>query len=100
VLTPLPGTDLYEGVKGQLLTHDYDYFDFIHTLLPTALSLKEFYGEYYELYKSAVPLSKQLILLLRKMPLREIPTLIKKSNRILNQLKNAYMDYRDFSLQK
>ncbi len=97
VLTPLPGTDLYEELKAQLLTHDYDYFDFIHTLLPTALSLKEFYGEYYDLYKSAVPLSKQLILLLRKMPLREIPSLTKKSNRILNQLKNAYMDYREFS---
>ncbi len=46
VLTPLPGTDLYEQVKNELITHNYDYFDFIHTLLPTRLSLKEFYTHY------------------------------------------------------
>ena len=97
VLTPLPGTDFYEEVKAQLITRNYDYFDFIHTLLPTALPLKEFYGEYYNLYKSAVPFSKRLLLLLKKMHLREIPPLIKKSNRILNQLKNAYLDYGEFS---
>src|SRR4030043_1281279 len=60
VLTPLPGTDFYEEVKDQLITRDYDYFDFIHTLLPTALPLEEFYGEYYDLYKKAVPMSKQI----------------------------------------
>jgi len=37
VLTPLPGTDLYEDVKGNLITTDYDLFDFIHTQLPTKL---------------------------------------------------------------
>jgi radical SAM superfamily enzyme YgiQ (UPF0313 family) len=97
VLTPLPGTDLYDEVKDQLITQNYDYFDFIHTLLPTTLPLKEFYEEYYGLYKNAVPFSKQLLLLLRKMPLRDIPPLIKKSNRILNQLRNAYLGYREIS---
>jgi len=97
VLTPLPGTDFYEEVKAQLMTHNYDYFDFIHTLLPTALPLKEFYREYYNLYKKAVPFSKQFLLVLKKFPLREIPPLKKKSNRILNQLKNAYKDYREYS---
>jgi len=34
------GTDLYEEVKGNLITTDYDLFDFIHTQLPTKLPLK------------------------------------------------------------
>jgi len=93
VLTPLPGTDLYEEVKTKLLTHNYDYFDFIHTLLPTALPIKEFYEEYYQLYKEAIPFHEQFFLALKRFPIRELPPLIKKSNRVLNQLKNAYRDY-------
>jgi radical SAM superfamily enzyme YgiQ (UPF0313 family) len=93
MLTPLPGTDFYEEVKAQLVTHNYDYFDLLHTLLPTALPLKEFYEEFYNLYKKGVPFGKQFRLALRKYPLKEILPLIKKSNRILNQLKNAYSDY-------
>jgi len=100
VLTPLPGTDFYEEAKNHLITDNYDYFDFIHTLLPTALPLNEFYEEYYNLYKKAVPFSKQFLLILKKMPVQEIPSLIKKSNRVLNQLKNAYRDYREYSQQK
>jgi radical SAM superfamily enzyme YgiQ (UPF0313 family) len=93
VLTPLPGTDFYEEVRNQLLTHNYDYFDFIHTLLPTTLPLKEFYEEYYQLYKKAIPFQKQFLLALKRFPIQEIPPLIKKSTRVLNQLKNAYRDY-------
>ncbi|HJX70119.1 MAG TPA: radical SAM protein [Dehalococcoidia bacterium] len=92
VLTPLPGTDLHEEVKGQLLTHNYDYFDVIHTLLPTALPLKEFYKEYYQLSRKAIPLTKQLSFL-RRYPLREIiPTLV-KAYRVYNRLKTVYLDY-------
>ena len=97
VLTPLPGTDFNEEVKDQLITRNYDYFDFIHTLLPTALSLEEFYGEYYDLYKKAVPMSKQIHYILKKFSLKEIPSLMKKSNRVLNQLKNAYKDYSEIN---
>lgn len=93
VLTPLPGTDFNEEVKDQLITRNYDYFDFIHTLLPTVLPLEEFYGEYYDLYKKAVPMSKQILYILKKFPLKEIPSLMKKSNLVLRQLKNAYKDY-------
>lgn len=94
VLTPLPGTDLYEEVKSQLITHNYDYFDFIHTLLPTTLPLKEFYEEYYQLYRRAIPFTRSLTLL-RKFPLREIPPLLFRHYRILNRLRTAYLDYED-----
>jgi radical SAM superfamily enzyme YgiQ (UPF0313 family) len=92
VLTPLPGTEFYEEVRSQLITHNYDYFDFIHTLLPTALPLKEFYEEYYQLYRRAVPFTKGLTIL-RRLPLREIPLSLFRYSRFLNRLKRAYLDY-------
>lgn len=96
VLTPLPGTDLYEEVNNQMITRNYDYFDFLHTLLPTTLSLKEFYEELYYLYKKAIPFNKGISFMM-KFPLREIPSLIKRTNRIFNQLRNAYRDYDIYS---
>jgi radical SAM superfamily enzyme YgiQ (UPF0313 family) len=56
VLTPLPGTDLFKEVESELITHNYDFFDFIHTVLPTELPLKEFYKEYLNLYKRTMKL--------------------------------------------
>ncbi|MFC1994132.1 B12-binding domain-containing radical SAM protein [Chloroflexota bacterium] len=94
VLTPLPGTDLYEEVKDQLLTHDYDYYDFIHTLLPTALPLKEFYEEYYQLLRKAAPITKQLSFLM-KYPLKTIPSTLAKSYRFYNRLKTVHLDYEN-----
>jgi radical SAM superfamily enzyme YgiQ (UPF0313 family) len=92
VLTPLPGTDLYEEVRDQLITRNYDFFDFIHTLLPTALPLEQFYEEYYGLYQRAIPLHKQLSLL-AKLPLKEIPSALARSRRVLKRLRSAYLDY-------
>jgi radical SAM superfamily enzyme YgiQ (UPF0313 family) len=92
MLTPLPGTDFYQEVRDRLITHNYDYFDFVHTLLPTALPLKDFYEEYYQLYQKAIPFTKRLAML-RKMPLRDIPTLVASSYRTFHQLRKAYQDY-------
>ncbi|HEY8476327.1 MAG TPA: radical SAM protein [Chloroflexota bacterium] len=50
ILTPLPGTVLYEEVKDQLITHDPSYFDFLHTVLPTKLPLDQFYQQIAKLY--------------------------------------------------
>lgn len=54
VLTPLPGTDLYEARKGELVTHDYAYFDVIHAVLPTKLPLRRFYERLAGLYAYAI----------------------------------------------
>lgn len=94
VLTPLPGTDLYHEVRDQLITHNYDHFDFIHTQLLTALPLKDFYAEYHDLYTKGIALSKQLSLL-RKYPLWEIPNLLAKGRRFYHRLKTAYLDYEN-----
>jgi hypothetical protein len=94
VLTPLPGTDLYEAVSSQMITHNYEYFDFNHTLLPTSLPLKEFYGEYYRLYREGIAFSKQLSVL-RKYSLKEIPPTLVKGYRVYNRLRRAYLDYEN-----
>ena len=51
VLTPLPGTDLYEQTKDKITTDNYELFDFVHSVLPTRLPKKEFYQSLADLYK-------------------------------------------------
>jgi radical SAM superfamily enzyme YgiQ (UPF0313 family) len=92
VLTPLPGTDLYEQSKDQLITNNYDYFDFIHTVLPTALPLKDFYNEYYQLYMKAFNVF-QSISRLKKYPVKQIPNTLVKAFGFYNRLRKAYLDY-------
>jgi radical SAM superfamily enzyme YgiQ (UPF0313 family) len=94
VLTPLPGTDFYDEVKHELITHNYDYFDFVHTLLPTELPLKEFYAEYSRLYRTAIPPTKGFTLL-KRFPWREIPKALGNVFRLQHQLRRAYLDYGD-----
>jgi radical SAM superfamily enzyme YgiQ (UPF0313 family) len=93
VLTPLPGTDLFKEVESKLITHNYDFFDFIHTVLPTELPLKEFYKEYLNLYKKGVPRWRSMSAL-RKYPRKEILPLMKKSMHIYKRFEEAYLDYK------
>jgi len=51
VLTPLPGTDLWATAKDNVTTHNWEMFDIIHAVLPTKLSLEEFYDEYSQLWR-------------------------------------------------
>jgi radical SAM superfamily enzyme YgiQ (UPF0313 family) len=51
VLTPLPGTDLWDEVEPDVQTRDWELFDIAHTVLPTKLPLHEFYAEYAGLWK-------------------------------------------------
>lgn len=50
ILTPLPGTDLFQERFPTLITHNYERFDFFHTVLPTKLPLDEFYRNVARLY--------------------------------------------------
>ncbi len=54
VLTPLPGTDLWDEVEPSVNTRDWELFDIAHTVLPTKLPLAEFYREYAGLWKHAM----------------------------------------------
>jgi radical SAM superfamily enzyme YgiQ (UPF0313 family) len=92
VLTPLPGTDLFKEVESKLITRNYDFFDFIHTVLPTKLSLKEFYKEYLNLYKKGITRWRSMYSL-RKYSGKEILPLMKKSLQIYKRFEQAYLDY-------
>ncbi|MHB9072325.1 MAG: B12-binding domain-containing radical SAM protein [Desulfobaccales bacterium] len=92
VLTPLPGTDLYDQVKDQLVTGNYDYFDFFHTLLPTTLPLPDFYQEITILFNRSRSLKNQ-IKLMRKYRLRELPKLFKAYGGLMTRLKTLAQDY-------
>jgi len=94
VLTPLPGTDFYEEVKEQLVIENYDYYDFIHTLLPTKLPVDEFYQEFVALYTKTVLLPDKLRLL-RKYPLRNLRPYFKRNASLINQVRNVHRDYMD-----
>ena len=92
VLTPLPGTDLYEEVKENLITSNYDHFDFFHTILPTKLPLQDFYEEFTALYTRSRSLKSQLRLL-SKYSFREIPGLLRVYRQFLARLKMLPKDY-------
>ncbi len=50
VLTPAPGSDLYMEKKESLITEDYELFDYLHSVLPTALPQRKFYRNLANLY--------------------------------------------------
>ena len=94
VLTPLPGTDFYNEVKDSLITHNYDYFDFFHPLTPTKLLIKDFYSELAALYKRSRSRKNQLKLL-RKYPLRELPSLFRAFSNFFRRLETLKEDYAE-----
>jgi hopanoid C-3 methylase len=51
VLTPVPGTPLYESMKGRITVHDLDYYTFTNAVVPTTMPEKTFYGAYSELVR-------------------------------------------------
>jgi len=92
VLTPLPGTDLYDEVEDQLLTREPEFFDFIHTVLPTALPLEDFYEQYFRLYTKSIPL-RNVFAFMSKYRLREVPANLAKFRRWSKRLRTLHTDY-------
>jgi radical SAM superfamily enzyme YgiQ (UPF0313 family) len=60
VLTPLPGTELYEQNVHRFAIRNYDYFDFLHSILPTALNRKDFYRQFAALYRKSYSLRRYI----------------------------------------
>ena len=61
VLTPLPGTDLWDETEEEIQTRDWELFDIAHAVLPTKLPLEEFYAEYAGLWKHAGDVRAQIM---------------------------------------
>ena len=53
VLTPLPGTELYDATRAEFISNDPELFDCYHTLLPTRLPLPRFYARLAQLLDAA-----------------------------------------------
>lgn len=51
VLTPFPGTELYEEMKKDIVIHDLDYYNLTNAVVNTVLPEAKFYHEVGELYK-------------------------------------------------
>ena len=51
VLTPIPGTPLYESLKDRITIHDLDYYTFTNAVIPTQMPEKEFYGAFSDLVR-------------------------------------------------
>ncbi|MDP2659320.1 MAG: cobalamin-dependent protein [Dehalococcoidia bacterium] len=91
ILTPLPGTDFFQQKYDELLTHEYDHFDFFHSVLPTKLPLREFYENMARLYANT---SMSLSELKNRIRRGDIPTgSLKRMRGMLSQLTNpdAYL---------
>lgn len=58
ILTPLPGTQVYEERKKELITRNYLMYDLLHAVLPTRLPLERFYERFAELYNLGHSTSK------------------------------------------
>jgi len=54
ILTPLPGTDLWNTASSRVTARDWEMFDIVHAVLPTRLPLAEFYEEYSRLWRHAL----------------------------------------------
>lgn len=92
VMTPLPGTELYEQNKDRLLSTKPELFDMLHSLLPTRLLLQEFYQEMTVLYSRAVPFHRTLPVLLR-YGLHGLLLRLRLFSKFLKKMQRAHLDY-------
>jgi radical SAM superfamily enzyme YgiQ (UPF0313 family) len=51
IMTPLPGTEIYEQRKHEIVQHDYSLYDVAHTVVPTRLPLERFYERFARLFR-------------------------------------------------
>ena len=98
VLTPYPGTAVFEEYEDQLLTRDFAVYDFNHSIIPTKLPPKVFYRELSELWKATVPKKSffERIKLLFTLPREEIFKMIKGRLAFITRLRGTRHLYKDF----
>jgi radical SAM superfamily enzyme YgiQ (UPF0313 family) len=55
ILTPLPGSPLFDELQDSLSTTNYELFDLLHAVIPTRLPPEEFYEEFARLWTEVYP---------------------------------------------
>ncbi|MBD3266791.1 radical SAM protein [bacterium] len=97
VLTPLPGTQLFEEKANEINTTNPALFDFIHTVLPTTLPLQDFYDELARLYLKAVPIRNRLPFILKRYGLfkglQVFKNYLKEQKQFVESVRNCYRDH-------
>jgi radical SAM superfamily enzyme YgiQ (UPF0313 family) len=93
ILTPLPGTVLFDQHKPDLPIHRPDLFDFIHTVLPTRLPLEEFYAEFANLWQYAIPPHRAIKTLLH-YDLRRTPQILRLMGEAMKAMRSGYLDHQ------
>jgi radical SAM superfamily enzyme YgiQ (UPF0313 family) len=58
ILTPFPGTVTYRKLESEIFLRDYDYYDLLHTVLPTRMPLRDYYTAFSRLYGAIEPLRR------------------------------------------
>ncbi len=93
ICTPLPGTQLWAEKESELIVRNYNYFDMLHSVLPTHLPAKEFYKEYSTLlFKKGMTLDHKRKFL-KEMKPGERWKFFKNGIRLYTQVKNGYQIY-------
>lgn len=92
VLTPFPGTDYYEEVKENLISHKHHLYDAAHALVPTKLPLKRFYKEFSRAIGKSTSLKRKLDIIKHVNPKMRM-RFCKEWLKINRRIKNAYQDY-------
>jgi len=67
ILTPFPGTKIFEDVKHQLISENYEYFDLFHSVIETKVSRKDFFKYYANLYLQSYSIKRIFINLIDYM---------------------------------
>ncbi len=98
VLTPLPGTELWQAEQSQITTDDYGYFDVMHLVVPSKLPPERFYERFARLYTLAdvrAQLSAKALWNLVKMGLRGHASVVRRVYGAVRDMRNAkgYLSY-------
>ena len=78
--------------EDQMLAGAPKFYDFIHTVLPTALPLEDSYEQYFRLYTKSIPL-RNVFSFMSKYRLKDVPANLAKFRRWSKRLRTLHTDY-------
>jgi len=94
ILTPFPGTEFYDDVKHNIISHDRRLFDLAHSLFPTQLPVDRFYREFRRLHRRAASPLRALRIKPVVSPFRRL-ALFRQSPEIASLFFSARKAYRE-----
>jgi hopanoid C-3 methylase len=92
VLSPSPGTELFNHHKDEFICNPFQYYDCMHTVIPTNMTIKRFYQHFGRLYSIALrsnPLRVNKI----KVPFKDFFRAFIFGTRYVFSLYSIYKDY-------